>query len=59
MAKDKYASNQQIDPSFFDRPKPPPFKCTRFIYNSKEGTICGRTIESWGKQNKESRTIFL
>lgn len=40
------------DPSdpFFIRTPPPPFKLSTFLYNSKEGTILGRTGSSWGKK---------
>lgn len=52
IAKEKYGSHQpQIDPSFFERRKPPPFKLTRFIYNQKDGKFLGRDSESWGKRS--------
>lgn len=31
------------------REKPPPFNLKRWIYDSKEGTVFGRTAGSWGK----------
>lgn len=36
------------------RERPPPFKFGLWVYNSKEGTVFGRTGSSWGK-----RTIYL
>lgn len=41
------ASQQDIN---IVREKPPPFRVKRWLYNSKEGTVCGRTGSSWGKQ---------
>lgn len=50
MSKTKYDPEEKksVDPAFFDR-QPDPFKLSRFIYNKKEGSYCGRTPESWGK----------
>lgn len=31
------------------RERPPPFNFGLWVYNSKEGTVFGRTASSWGK----------
>lgn len=31
------------------RDRPPPFKFSTFMYNSRNGTIMSRTPASWGK----------
>lgn len=35
---------------FFMREKPAPIPFSQFLYNSKEGTVLGRTAMSWGKR---------
>lgn len=36
--------------AFFMRRKPDPIPFGRFLYNSDEGTVLGRTAMSWGKR---------
>lgn len=53
MSKEKYADETQekhsVDPSYYDGPQKNPFSMSRFLYNGKEGTVLGRSAESWGK----------
>lgn len=62
MSKEKYASEKQerhsIDPAFFDGPQQEKFRLSRFIYNSREGTVLGRNTESWGKAIRSWSIIF-
>lgn len=36
--------------AFFMRSKPDPIPFSKFLYNSNEGTVLGRTGMSWGKR---------
>lgn len=50
MSKEKYLQESKpIDPSFFERTKPPPFNLNRFVYDKNSGKFCGRDFQSWGK----------
>lgn len=40
---------QHIDPGFFERKKPPPFKVKSFVYDKEDGKFLGRDGESWCK----------
>jgi sodium/potassium-transporting ATPase subunit beta len=42
-------SQMEIEDPFFVRSKPDPIPFGKFLYNSENGLILGRTKTSWGK----------
>lgn len=53
MSKPKSPTGRPIpeaeQEAFFVRSKPDPIPFSKFLYNSNEGTVLGRTAMSWGK----------
>uniref|UniRef100_U5EXA6 Putative sodium/potassium-transporting atpase subunit beta-2 n=1 Tax=Corethrella appendiculata TaxID=1370023 RepID=U5EXA6_9DIPT len=49
MSKPKSPVGQPDEHDVFIRTKPEPIPFTKFLYNSNEGTVLGRTATSWAK----------